>query len=243
MKTKCGCVDTGQFLQLFNSGALLNEIGTELNVSQRTLSRIVKQLGLNAKTRPKFKVAKPSLTRQVGKKYAYLTVVGTEYNSRLHQWVLTIKCDCGRISTETAPKLVNGDRKSCGVIGCSYRGVVRQENGKKAGWTGCGEIYGCRWDQWRIGAEKRGLAFDISIEYAWELFEKQGRKCALTGEPISFGNSWNRKCTASLDRIDSAKPYIEGNVQWVQTRVNLMKRSMDEAEFIELCGLIWKNRS
>ena len=47
--------------------------------------------------------------------------------------------------------------------------------------------------------------------------------------------------TASLDRIDSSKGYIEGNVQWVHKRVNLMKGNMSTENFIEWCNLVVKN--
>lgn len=56
--------------------------------------------------------------------------------------------------------------------------------------------------------------------------------------PLSFGNSWNRKCTASLDRIDSAKGYVEGNVQWVHKRINLMKGTLSEKDFIAFCQMV-----
>lgn len=35
---------------------------------------------------------------------------------------------------------------------------------------------------------------------------------------------------ASLDRIDSTKGYIKGNVQFVSTPINLMKQSMSDLE-------------
>jgi hypothetical protein len=41
--------------------------------------------------------------------------------------------------------------------------------------------------------------------------------------------------TASLDRIDSSKGYIIGNVQWAHKMVNRMKNDMPQEEFIEFC--------
>lgn len=46
-------------------------------------------------------------------------------------------------------------------------------------------------------------------EYLRELYEKGEGKCAITGVKIS-GEGLNK---ASLDRIDSNKGYIKGNVQ------------------------------
>lgn len=44
--------------------------------------------------------------------------------------------------------------------------------------------------------------------------------------------------TASLDRIDSSKGYIPGNVQWVHKDVNKMKLALSEKRLLELCTLI-----
>lgn len=46
---------------------------------------------------------------------------------------------------------------------------------------------------------------------------------------------------ASLDRMDSKKGYIKGNIQWVYTPINNMKGSLDDNTFTELCGIIYKN--
>ena len=45
---------------------------------------------------------------------------------------------------------------------------------------------------------------------------------------------------ASLDRIDSKKGYIEGNVHWVFKSINRLKSDLTHTEFIELCGLVSK---
>lgn len=40
---------------------------------------------------------------------------------------------------------------------------------------------------------------------------------------------------ASLDRIDSSKGYIEGNVQWVTQQANLSKHVMTMEQLYEFC--------
>lgn len=40
---------------------------------------------------------------------------------------------------------------------------------------------------------------------------------------------------ASLDRIDSSKGYIEGNVQWVTYQANLSKHVMTMKQLYEFC--------
>lgn len=43
-----------------------------------------------------------------------------------------------------------------------------------------------------------------------------------------------------LDRIDSSKGYIEGNVQWVHKDVNMMKQNYSQKYFIEMCKKIYE---
>ena len=93
------------------------------------------------------------------------------------------------------------------------------------------------WASLKTGAKKRNLEFSISIEYGWQLFLKQNKKCAISNLDLNFRTSCSDKKsqTASLDRIDSSKGYIEGNVQWVHKKINTIKWDLDQKEFIELC--------
>ena len=43
---------------------------------------------------------------------------------------------------------------------------------------------------------------------------------------------------ASLDRIDSSKGYIEGNVAWCLLDINFMKQALDLNRFKHLCALV-----
>jgi hypothetical protein len=118
---------------------------------------------------------------------------------------------------------------------------------RKNKWKGYEEISGTRWSSYQKGAEARGFIFEITIEYAWELFLKQEQKCAYTGIPIYFDMSLDnlRKYghqggTASLDRIDSLKGYIMGNVQWVHKDANKMKMDLPEEDFFRMVKLIYE---
>jgi hypothetical protein len=73
----------------------------------------------------------------------------------------------------------------------------------------------------------RKIDFDLSIEYLWDLFLKQNKCCAITGDPLyTIKNS-------SLDRIDSSIGYIEGNVQWVTKQANKSKHILTMKELYE----------
>ena len=91
-------------------------------------------------------------------------------------------------------------------------------------------------------AKRRDVEFEVSQAYLWDLFCEQRGSCALTGLSIEFGRTftdWERQ-TASLDRIDSSKGYIEGNVQWVHKDINVMKGNLSQKSFIDLCRSVYE---
>lgn len=103
------------------------------------------------------------------------------------------------------------------------------------------------WNRFRENAiRKRKKEFSISKEYGEELYLRQNGKCALSGLDIGFvKRNKNKKSyyymQASLDRIDSSKGYVEGNVQWVHKDVNMMKWALSQDRFMFLCNLIANN--
>lgn len=112
--------------------------------------------------------------------------------------------------------------------------MVREKHHR---WSGCGQLSGDIWSNTRKNARVRRILFKITIAYAWALYERQGQRCALTNLPLAFTKTNKRWTThtASLDRIDSAKGYVEGNVQWVHKDVNRMKRDFPQERFLEVC--------
>lgn len=114
------------------------------------------------------------------------------------------------------------------------------------GWKGYGEISGNYFSVIRNGAKKRNLEFDITIEYIWNLFLKQNKKCALTGMKLFFVRNTKMSPllkTASLDRIDNNQGYIKGNLQWIHKTINIMKLNMIQKDFVKWCNLVSNNNS
>lgn len=87
----------------------------------------------------------------------------------------------------------------------------------------------------RSKKRKNSLAqiIDIDIDYLWELYQTQKGKCYLTGYPLEI--KMNTPYTISLDRIDSSKPYIKGNVMLCCFAANRAKGDLPINEFIQLC--------
>jgi hypothetical protein len=100
------------------------------------------------------------------------------------------------------------------------------------------------WKTIKNRANKVKMEFNLTIKYLWDLYIKQDKKCALSGVILNFlKNDYDRLHNASLDRIDSSKGYIEGNVQWVDKYINTMKGSKTDKEFIEWCQKVVKYNS
>lgn len=164
----------------------------------------------------------------IGTRHHYLVIerlIGFREEKNHKRALYLCRCDCGKEKIAKLPHLQNGNVQSCGC---------KRKNQYNNRWEGHGEIGLTLWSRYKDGAAKRDIPFSVDIEYAWKLFLSQNRKCALSGVAIMLLPQ-NRLHTASLDRIDSSKGYIEDNVQWVHKDVNVMKRSLSDAEFIEFC--------
>lgn len=102
------------------------------------------------------------------------------------------------------------------------------------------DIPGRMWSVLLGNAKKRGFEVKIDQAHIWELYEKQGRRCALTGWSVVFQKKG--EITASVDRIDSSKGYVPGNVQIVHKLVNCSKVNYDELDFYALCKAVHEHR-
>jgi hypothetical protein len=83
---------------------------------------------------------------------------------------------------------------------------------------------------------------NVGLDYLFETGEKQKWKCSLTGAPLEFvrgGTNWLGKwCnpnSCTIDRIDSSKGYVQGNIQLITWKANCLKQHLDNDEFIEFC--------
>lgn len=157
------------------------------------------------------------------------------YLGKSHNKSAIYECKCGKQFKTTIDNVKRGVAKSCG---CANRPPNKGQR-----WRGVGELSGRYWCRLFYGAKARNLALEITMEYAWQLFLEQNQKCALTGLPLCMNCRLGKEeeNTASLDRIDSSKGYVLGNVQWVHKEINEMKMARTQARFIELCKLVAKH--
>lgn len=169
-----------------------------------------------------------------GVKFGELTAKRKLYKTKKGSWVWECSCECGKSCKIAASSFKY--RKSCGCLHKLY--------GKNNPvWKGYEGISKASWGKIIDSAVLRNCGFDITIEYAWDLFIFQNKTCALSGLPISFPQTYldKKDSTASLDRIDSQKGYIVGNVQWVHKIINKMKTNLEQDVFIDFCLKVAKN--
>ena len=143
------------------------------------------------------------------------------------------RCTCGEQCVITRGNLLSAHARSCGCL-------KRRKGSANPGWKGHGDISGYHWARIRNHGRSRQLPFTITLREAWELFQQQRQRCALTGWTLQLGLSSKTKstCTASLDRIDSERGYVRGNIQWVHKDVNQIKWDLPSQRFIEVCTAV-----
>ena len=85
-----------------------------------------------------------------------------------------------------------------------------------------------------VASNKKGWENNLDIIYLEELLNKQGNKCYYTNK--NFGN--DEFNSPSVDRIDSSKGYIKGNVVICRAGINIMKNDLDLESFKkEVCNI------
>lgn len=98
-----------------------------------------------------------------------------------------------------------------------------------------------------IERKREGIQVEgMTLQVLQKLWNKQKGKCAYTGMPmhlpavpqdsgktVRFGRKVNLLFAASLDRIDSSKPYRPNNIHFVCRMVNLGKSEVHDKEVRE----------
>jgi hypothetical protein len=167
-----------------------------------------------------------------GQRFGMLVTLYPKYiNLNRISWIC--QCDCGnKVALSSSNFSKTNPNSSCGCL----------KNKNK--FKGVGDLSGSKWADIKACALRRNIPFNITIEFALELYLKQDKRCALSGQNISLvKESTDRTAsTASLDRIDSKKGYDEDNVQWVHKKVNNMKLDYNQSNFIGMCAIITEHQ-
>ena len=94
-------------------------------------------------------------------------------------------------------------------------------------------------------AKKRNLEHNIDLEYIKELFKIQEGLCYYTGKEmfIDTREKENNEDSVSLDRFDSSKGYIKGNIVLCRWVVNRMKNDINFKDFLQIVSEINKKHN
>ncbi len=226
-----------EVIKAYLNGDELDVIVKKYGISKSTIGRIRKRNRIGC--RPLNRAYREPKHKDIeGKRFGFLVVntVTTKKKYSGRGYLASCTClNCGKRNVYAYPyDLMSGKQVSCGCVGGRQQAAGKYS----CNFTGHEEISGQYWSSVRIRARKKKLNFDIDIEYIWDLFISQNRKCLLTGLLIEFPKTCKDTYTASLDRIDSGRGYVKGNVQWVHRDINLMKRDYPLDKFIQLCKMV-----
>lgn len=124
-----------------------------------------------------------------------------------------------------------------------YR-AKRKTNVRSRGFPDTGCILGRHWSKIVLGAEERGIPFEITQEEAWEQFVAQGGRCHFSGVPLLLARNSRQfdrgEHTGSLDRLsnEKTKGYTLDNIVWVHKYVNVMRNEQTPDAFVAWCKAV-----
>lgn len=96
------------------------------------------------------------------------------------------------------------------------------------------------WNNTRKRARIDKIEIDITEEYLNSILIAQDYTCALSGKKL-IASSDTKLNNISVDRIDSNKGYIVGNIQIVDRVFNVLKWNHKEIDLIEMCESVAKH--
>lgn len=128
--------------------------------------------------------------------------------------------------------LIKAKSKACKE--CSLKDRPKKERNDKFYMT---EVYNRVRLRCRTNSKRSS---DVDVDYLLQVWNTQQKRCFYTGILLTLPTPerGSRITTASLDRIDSEKGYVKGNVQFVSMAINFMKNNMSHDETLQLVQLI-----
>lgn len=211
-KVKCSC---GKEFSVFKNSLTKNNP----QKSCKSCSGIIDLTGLQ--------VGELTVVGKDSERYVSPSSVKNKSNRSEIKWIC--KCSCGKETSVLGTHLRNRTTNRC------WQCKIEKQKCN-------GRLSSTQFARYKYSSKKRGLEFNLTKKYVQDIFKKQNGKCALTALPIVFANTIdglkNGESTASLDRINSSKGYIKGNVQWVHKDINAMKGNLEEKLFKKYCKLI-----
>jgi len=197
----------------------ITELSKEFNCTYYQISKKIEELNIKKRSRKG-----KNLRNKIFEKWKVIEIDLDDKRPGLY-W--KCQCECGFIKSVAGIELRRKHSTRC--KNCHHKSFIKNY----------GEMRNFTFYHIECSALARGLELKVTPEYLWDLYLKQDKKCKLSGIEIEFSNDINKrywiKTTASLDRIDNTKGYIEGNCQWIHKEINKMKWKLNEQQFINHC--------
>ena len=136
-------------------------------------------------------------------------------------------CSCGNYHTTSGASLKRGSVKSCG---CLRKEQVAKNRLIKRNNLGLSRTPKYRlWNAAKERAKKREWNFDID---PWDC--EIPETCPVLSIPLVKGKGKQHAGSPTLDRVDSSKGYIKGNVRVISQRANSLKQdaSIEQLELL-----------
>lgn len=177
-----------------------------------------------------------TINNYVGRKYGNLTVIEFDSKDKENRNLYKCKCDCGNTIITSAKNLERGVTNNCGCKTKEKRGRASRLKYGEAARNRVLSTY-------KHNAKNKNLDFTLTNEEMFELFKG---KCHYCGEKPSkvYSNEkfYGEFIYNGIDRLDSSKGYIKGNVVSCCSVCNYLKSDYTEEEFINIIRKIAKHR-
>jgi hypothetical protein len=198
------------------------------------------------------------VANHLGKKYNKLTVLEIKKQNKQPTRAICA-CECGVVKEYLLTKIVRNRTKACG---CQKNNqelrdknrikayeLIRSNNSKFGKDNHPKENREFKFIHGSIRRsrvmKKIGIdQFNVTIEDLKQVWDKQNGICKYTGIKLTLPIHSKKRNPdvqykmASVDRIDSSKPYTADNIQFVSRSINYAKNTMTDQEMRDFIALI-----
>lgn len=229
--------------EVINSDVSIVDFCKSKNISKRTFYNYMNKYSIK---NSKNEISKNKIKSSIGTRFNRWTVIEYVGDSKTSNGLVKCKCDCGTEQNVRYYDIISGQTKGCNSCSRIERSKNCGKHERKYGkenhsFKGYEKLTGQHWSVIKSNARNRNIEFNLNIEYTYNILVNQNFKCNISGLDIELESRSNRSWTATLDRIDSAKGYVEGNVQWLHKDINKMKWNFNQDKFIQYCRIISEN--
>lgn len=232
---------------------ILEKLIEEKYITLRSMRKITRELKVGIKTVRKVLTKKGYTVSnyertvntpiKVGDKFGRWTVLSINIKDKSdnNRYKVLVQCECGNTSLVRPSFLITGKAFGCKhcVNKVNYPTFRKSRRNIDPSLKGLSSIWLSSIKNYSKRGLYRTLPIEITLNDLLDQLELQNFKCPYTGIVLNVLHLSKEESNASVDRIDSQKGYTKDNIQWVYKKINRMKNSMPEGEFLDICKQIY----